>query len=61
MTETEWIDAVARAFARTMPDEFPEGYAYWLAGDKARRGAYQAFLDGAFGDDKLYEPNAAWN
>ena len=59
MTEQEWIEAVARGFAKSMPDQFPEGYAEFLARDRARRGAYQAYLDGAFGDN-LYEPNAQW-
>lgn len=59
LSREAWIEAVARGFARTMPDEFPEGFARHMAEDRARRGAYEAYLAGAFGDD-LYQPNAKW-
>lgn len=59
-TREEWIHAVGRGFARTMPDEFPEGYAYWLAEQKATQGAYDAFLRGEFAENNLYEPREEW-
>jgi hypothetical protein len=61
MSKEEWIQAVGRGFARTMPDMFPEGYAYYLATYKADRGAYEAFLAGEFADESLYEPRGEWD
>lgn len=60
MTRDEWIQVVGRGFARTMPDMFPEGYAYYLAEFKADHGAYDAFVAGEFADDALYEPREEW-
>ena len=60
MTKEEWVEAVGRSFARSMPDEFPEGYAYWLAQYRADRGAYDAFTAGEFAPDNLYEPREEW-
>lgn len=60
MTREEWIEAVGRGFARSMPDMFPEGYAYWLAEQKANAGAYDAYLNGEFAEGSLYEPSERW-
>lgn len=56
MTKADWIGAVGRGFAKTMPDEFPEGYAYWLAEQRAEQGMYDAYINGEFAPGNLYEP-----
>lgn len=60
MERDDWIEAVGRGFSGNMPDEFPEGYAYWLAQQKADEGAYEAFLAGEFPDGVLYAPREEW-
>lgn len=61
MNREDWIEQVGRGFARTMPDQFPEGYAYWLAEKKAEQGAYDAYSAGEFNDESLYEPDPRWS
>jgi hypothetical protein len=61
MSKEQWIQDVGAGFARSMPDEFPEGYAYWLASEKADRGAYDAYLSGRFHENNLYEPDERWS
>lgn len=60
MSKEEWIRSVGSGFARKMPDQFPEGYAYWLAEQKAEKGAYDAYLAGEFASSSLYEPDERW-
>jgi hypothetical protein len=57
VTREEWVQAVGRQLARTMPDMYPEGYAYWLAEQYADEGGYDRFVAGEFSDDHLWEPN----
>lgn len=56
MTREEWIQAVGRQLARTIPDQFGDGYAYWLAEQYADEGGYEKFLAGDYADDNLWEP-----
>ena len=61
MSKDEWVTEVGRAFARSMPDEFPEGFAYFLAESRATKGAYDAYISGDFAPGNLYEPRPDWD
>lgn len=52
----EWIEAVGRQLARSMPDMYPEGYAYWLAEQYANEGGWEAYRSGQYAADHLWEP-----
>lgn len=54
----EWIEAVGRQLARSMPDMYPEGYAYWLAEQYADEGGYDKYRNGKYASGNLWEPEA---
>lgn len=58
LTREEWIAAVERQIARTMPDQFPSGFARFTAEQYAEEGGYDAYLRGDFADGHLWEPVA---
>lgn len=58
MTRAEWIDAMERQLARTMPDMYPSGYARFLAEERDKEGGYDNYIAGKYADNHLWEPDA---
>lgn len=55
LSRERWIETVARSFLPSMPDQYPESFAYGVAMLMADEGAYLNYLSGDYGN-KLYDP-----
>lgn len=57
MTRGEWIEALAHAWARKGPDEFPFGYYLFVATKAADEGDYDRYMAGEYAPGKLWQEN----
>jgi hypothetical protein len=58
MTKEEWTRRVGDSFSRTIPDNHPEGFAYFVAEQLADEGAYAKYVADEYPPDTLYVPEA---
>jgi hypothetical protein len=50
LSKFQWVEALARSFARTMPDMYPSSFAEFYAEELGKNGDYEKYLNGDYGD-----------
>jgi hypothetical protein len=54
LTRDEWVERVAKGFARQLPEQYPKGFALYMAIQVVIEGGYEDYVAGKYPEGVLW-------